>query len=61
MKQLWQKVLVMLKCWSMLVPLRLMDGFKAATTNLERLAARPRMISFGQVVEDAALDIRSAT
>jgi hypothetical protein len=35
MKSLWQKVVPMVRCWKILVPLKLEDGYEAACLALE--------------------------
>jgi hypothetical protein len=44
MKLLWQKVVPMLRCWRILVPLALAHGYEDATTKLERVMAMPERI-----------------
>jgi hypothetical protein len=52
-KQVWWKILPMLKCWKVLVPLGLMENFEAVLTSLERLASRPERITLPRSVVDA--------
>jgi hypothetical protein len=44
MSQLWQKMLPMLKCWSILVPLKMMAGFDAVVSALEKVLVTPESI-----------------
>jgi hypothetical protein len=41
---LWDRVLLMLKCWSILVHLKIMVGFKNAIATLERLMVASEQI-----------------
>jgi hypothetical protein len=34
----------MLQCWKVLVPIKMLDGFKSAISSLEQLARRPELI-----------------
>jgi hypothetical protein len=45
MEQVWSLILPMLRCWSVLVPLKMAAGFEDARTSLERLAMRPMQIA----------------
>jgi hypothetical protein len=46
MKQVWFRVISMLKCWRVLVPVGKLDGFDDVVRSLERLAMRPAMITY---------------
>jgi hypothetical protein len=50
MKHVWNLVLPMLRCWSVLVPLKLAAGFEDVRTSLERLAMRPLQIEAASVL-----------
>jgi hypothetical protein len=45
-KVLWWRVLAMLRCWRIMVPLKILDGFDAVLASLERLVAAPEQISW---------------
>jgi hypothetical protein len=44
LKQLWQRVVLMLLCWRVLVPVKNLDGFENAITRLEQMSRRLEMI-----------------
>jgi hypothetical protein len=44
MRMLWHRVLPMLICWKILVPIRLMDGFDNVVASLERMMMEPEPI-----------------
>jgi hypothetical protein len=44
MRMLWQRVLPMLRCWKILVPIRLMDGFDSVVSSLEKMTKEPEPI-----------------
>jgi hypothetical protein len=46
MKMLWWRVLVMLRSWRILVPLKQLDGFDAVQSSLEMLVAAPEQIAW---------------
>jgi hypothetical protein len=37
MKSLWQKVVAMLRCWKVLVPLVMEGGYEGVTSSLEKM------------------------
>jgi hypothetical protein len=45
-KVLWWRVLAMLRCWRIMVPLKILDGFDAVLASLERLVAALEQISW---------------
>jgi hypothetical protein len=47
MKLLWQRVVPMLRCWRILVPLALEPGYEDATTHLKKMLAMPERIKAG--------------
>jgi hypothetical protein len=44
MKSLWQRVVPMLRCWRVLVPLVMEHGYDSATSPLEKVLMMPKMI-----------------
>jgi hypothetical protein len=42
---LWYRVLLMLQCWKVLVPLQMMDDFEVVSSSLEQLIKRPELIA----------------
>jgi hypothetical protein len=44
---LWQRVVPMLRCWRILVPLALEPGYEDATTHLKKMLAMPERIKAG--------------
>jgi hypothetical protein len=44
MKLLWDRVMPMLQCWKVLVPVKMVDDFDHAISSLENLAWRPERI-----------------
>jgi hypothetical protein len=44
MSLLWNRVMPMLQCWKVLVPVKKLDGFKSAISSLERLVQRMELI-----------------
>jgi hypothetical protein len=46
MKQVWQRVIPMLKCYRILVLVRSLDGFDAALATLDKLMVHPERIAF---------------
>jgi hypothetical protein len=44
MKALWQRVIPMLRCWRVLIPLKMMAGYEEVITTLEREAMKPERI-----------------
>jgi hypothetical protein len=53
MKAVWQRVLPMLKCWKVLVPLKMMAGFEGVISSLEVAAWRPEQITDGRTIQNA--------
>jgi hypothetical protein len=51
MNQLWQRVLLMLKCWKILLPQKMMVGLEGAISSLEKVLAVPEAIEFKPSVE----------
>jgi hypothetical protein len=43
-RMVWWRVLVMLRSWRILVPLKMLDGFDAALSSLEMLVGAPEQI-----------------
>jgi hypothetical protein len=54
LKQVWHRVVSMLRCWTILVPLKLVERFEDVMVKLEQVAMRPERILAGQVA--AVLD-----
>jgi hypothetical protein len=46
MKQLWQVVLAMVRCWSVLLSLKLVNGFEDVVTSLERRTLGPLQLEY---------------
>jgi hypothetical protein len=44
MTLLWNRVMLMLQCWKVLVPVKMLDGFKSAISSLEQLVRRLELI-----------------
>jgi hypothetical protein len=44
MQMLWHRVLPMLRCWKILVPIQLMDDFDSVVASLERMMMEPELI-----------------
>jgi hypothetical protein len=55
MKLLWQRVLPMVRCWRVLVPLKLMDGFDSAISSLEGLMMQLEAIDQGLMSRGVAV------
>jgi hypothetical protein len=49
-KQVWKMVLPMLRCWRVLLPLKLMDVFDNVISSLEKLVLGPLRISSDQAI-----------
>jgi hypothetical protein len=49
-KKVWWRLLPMLKCWTILVPLNLMSGFEGVISSLENIAAAQEVIASGQAM-----------
>jgi hypothetical protein len=56
MKKLWGVVISMLKCWSVLIPLKTVAGYERATAALENTVWRPEPIEWRATIPDAAHD-----
>jgi hypothetical protein len=55
MKQLWFIVLPMIRCWSVLVPLKMATGFESAPSSMEKLVSGPLLIeapSLGRAADE---------
>jgi hypothetical protein len=52
MKQMWHHVLTMLRCWKVLIPLKMMAGYEEAIASLEQLVMKPERIMSSLVVPD---------
>jgi hypothetical protein len=46
MKLLWERVAPMLRCWHVLVPLKMVDGYESVCTSLERWVALLGLITY---------------
>jgi hypothetical protein len=44
MQMVWRRVLQMLRCWRVLIPLKMEDGFDSAISSLEQVCWRPEQI-----------------
>jgi hypothetical protein len=59
MKKLWGMVIPMLKCWSVLIPLKMLAAYEGATAALENAVWRPEPIertSFSGAAPDGVQD-----
>jgi hypothetical protein len=56
MKSLWCVVLPMLRCWRIMVPLKMIVGFDDAFNLMEILVRRPEHIGLNQVLAGAMSD-----
>jgi hypothetical protein len=45
MKKFWHRLVPMLKCWSVLIPVNLMEPFESVLSSLEKVAASPELIA----------------
>jgi hypothetical protein len=60
MKGLWQRMVPLLRCWKVLVPLKMVADFKNACSALEKIAWSPELIEGVSVVasdEDVPRDV----
>jgi hypothetical protein len=48
MKMVWQRVLSLLRCWKILIPLRMATGFDDAITVLEKTVLKPEQLRWVQ-------------
>jgi hypothetical protein len=48
LKQIWCRVIPMLICWKVLVPLKSLAGFESAIITLEQLSRMPEVIELMQ-------------
>jgi hypothetical protein len=46
MKPLWQKIVLMLRCWRVLVPIVMEPGYTSVTSQLEKVLLLLEMIEF---------------
>jgi hypothetical protein len=44
MKQLWQRVVPMVRCWRVLVPLVMEPGYESIISQLEKVLTMPEVI-----------------
>jgi hypothetical protein len=57
----WQRVLSLLRCWKILIPLRMAVGFDDAITLLEKMVWKPEKLRWVQPgVPDAGCDLGGA-
>jgi hypothetical protein len=52
MKLLWQKVVPMLRCWKVLVPIMMEVGYESVISSLEKMMMELEMIEFSSLVGD---------
>jgi hypothetical protein len=53
MKAVWRRVLPILKCWKVLVPMKTIAGFEDVISSLEVVAWRPELITDGETMQSA--------